>query len=105
MKALVLAVRFLSELGLVVGAFAVGLQRGFLVAVAAAAFVGIVWGALIAPKAANRLSDPGRLVVELVLFGATAAGLVVWVSALPGVALGVVGTAAAVGVRKVAPGS
>jgi hypothetical protein len=34
------------------------------------------WGALVAPKAPRRLPDPARLLVELVLFGAAAAGLV-----------------------------
>ena len=34
-----------------------------------------VWGVWVAPKAPRRLSDPGRLLVELVLFGAAVAGL------------------------------
>ena len=34
-----------------------------------------VWGPFVAPKASRRLEDPGRLVVEVVVFGAGALAL------------------------------
>jgi hypothetical protein len=35
----------------------------------------VLWGAFVAPKAARPLQDPAKLLVELVVFGAAAAGL------------------------------
>ena len=35
----------------------------------------VLWGMFVAPKAAHPLHDPAKLLVELVVFGAAAAGL------------------------------
>lgn len=37
----------------------------------------VVWGMVIAPKAPRRLTDPAKLLVELVLFSAAVVGLAV----------------------------
>ena len=47
----------------------------------------VLWGMFVAPKAARPLQDPAKLLVELVVFGAAAAGLFVagqpfWAGAL-----------------------
>ena len=81
--AILLAVRFLAELGML-AAFAWGgwwlteqsawsVVLAVLLPLAAAA----VWGRWVAPKSAHRLPDPARLGVEVTLFGlalATVAG-------------------------------
>jgi hypothetical protein len=76
-----LAVRFVvAELGALV-AVAVWAFDTFdgvaavLVAAAAVLAVIAVWAAFVAPKAARRLSDPARIVVELVVFAAATAAL------------------------------
>jgi hypothetical protein len=35
----------------------------------------VAWGAFVAPKAVHPLQDPGKLLVELLVFGAAAGGL------------------------------
>lgn len=40
-----------------------------------------VWGTFVAPKAARRLTDPARFLVELLVFGGAAVGL--WWAARP----------------------
>ena len=98
------AVRFVSELALVVGAAWAGLQASVLAAVVAPLLVVVVWGAWVAPKAGRRLADPGRLMVEVVLFGLVGAALVVSGSPVAGALLVGVGVGAALTVRRVAPG-
>ncbi len=76
---LLLALRFGAELGMLVAlgwsgwslageplAVSVVLAAALPLAAAAA------WGRWVAPKAAHRLPDPGRLAVEVALFSATA---------------------------------
>ena len=46
-----------------------------LIAVGAIVLVAGVWGMFISPKAARRLDDPARFVVEVVLFGGAAFAL------------------------------
>ena len=72
--------RFVLELGLLVAAAYWGWTEGhgwgrwLLVVVAPLAVAG-VWGRFLAPKSDARVSDPWRLVVELLLFGAGAVAL------------------------------
>lgn len=48
-----------------------------------------LWGAFVAPKASRRLDPAPRVVLEVVLFGAAAAGLVASGSAVSGISLAV----------------
>jgi hypothetical protein len=106
-RALVLGLRFLSELALVacaaLGGWRVGDGgvAGALVAAAGVAAVVGVWGRWIAPKARTRLEDPARLAVELALFAAVGTVLAVVDAALTGAVLAIGGCALAVGVRAV----
>jgi hypothetical protein len=69
-----LVVRFGTELGALTSLAIWGYQlggdsaRGILLAAAFALGMAAVWGAVIAPKASRRLSDPARLVVEACVF-------------------------------------
>ncbi|MEV1115213.1 YrdB family protein [Actinosynnema sp. NPDC049800] len=93
----VLISRFLTELALLGGLAAAGarLGGGAVLGVALAVLLpvtaAVVWGAAIAPRARRRLPEPGRFLVELVLFGA--AGLAVARSGWPvaGILLAVTG--------------
>jgi len=42
---------------------------GVLAAVAGAGVMALVWGLFVAPKAASRLADPSRFLVEVAVFG------------------------------------
>jgi hypothetical protein len=107
---LVLGLRFVTELALVGGAawaastrpsnVIVAVGAGILAALAVAA----VWGFAIAPNSRRRLADPLRIVLEIVLFIAVAAGLAAVDHVPAAVVLAVVGSAAAVAVRFVEPG-
>jgi hypothetical protein len=73
--------RFLLELGLLVAAANWGWTEGhgwtsWLLVVLAPLAVAAAWGRFLAPKSDARVSDPWRLVVELLLFGAGTAALV-----------------------------
>ena len=46
-----------------------------------------VWATFVSPKAPRRLPDPGRLVLEIVVFGAGALALILAGHVLPGVLL------------------
>ena len=89
------AVRFLAELGLIAALGYVGWRIldnqpavALLLALVLAAAAATIWGAWVAPKSEHRLDDPGRLVVELALFGVTCAALVVVGNDVAAVALG-----------------
>ena len=103
----VLALRFVSELALVGGAaWAASTQpRAVVVAVAAgilaALAVAAMWSVAIAPASRLRLSDPLRLVLEIVLFAAVALGLAAVGHVPAAVVLFVGGPVTAVGVRLV----
>lgn len=74
-------VRFLLELCLlgVVAYWAFGLGAAWLVrvlaGVGAPVAVAAVWGRYVAPRSSRRLEDPGRFVIEVVLFGLGAGAL------------------------------
>jgi hypothetical protein len=71
--AVALALRFACELAAVAAVAWWGWP--WLGLVAAAVVVGL-WGAFVAPKAARRLRDPARLLLELAIFAAATASLV-----------------------------
>jgi hypothetical protein len=98
---LLLTVRFLSELALLGGVAWLGalIGRGgwlsVLLAVVGGLAVAALWGLLMAPRAARRLSDPARLLVELVLFVGTGISLAQFGYSTPGViAMGIAVVAA-----------
>jgi cytochrome b len=77
-----LAARFVLELCMLAALGYVGFQLGdglateIGLAVALPLAAAIVWGIAIAPKARRRAPDPGRAVLELVVFAAAAFGLI-----------------------------
>jgi hypothetical protein len=109
--AVLLAVRFLSELALLGVLIWVGVEAGsgvpmkILLALALPALAATVWGAVIAPKARRRLPDPARLAVEVVLFVAAAAALAAAGHPVPATAFAVVAIATAALIRPLSPGS
>jgi len=95
-------IRFLSELALLAALAFVGAWIGdnliasVLLAVALPVAAVAIWGRFIGPKGRSRLPDPYRLGLELVLFGAAAAGLIAyrhWVPTVVLLGLYAVGTA------------
>jgi Protein of unknown function (DUF2568) len=78
-----LGVRFLLELAMLVALSWVGGEIGsswwvsVLLAIAFPLIAAVLWGMFIAPKAPRRLTDPAKLLVELVLFAAAVVGLAV----------------------------
>lgn len=105
MKAVALAVRFLvAELGalaaLAIWAFdAFDGVAALLAAVVLVAVVIALWALFDAPKASRRLHDPGRFVLEAVIFASATAGLIaaghVWI----GVVYALLAVASAAAVR------
>ena len=81
MKALVLTLRFLTELAMlgILGWWGVAtggsLPADLALGLGAPLAAATVWGMWVAPKARTRLEDPTRLVVEIVLFDLAAAAL------------------------------
>ncbi len=73
MKEANLGLRFLLELCLLAAlaawGFGLGGVLGVVLGLGAPVAAAALWGLLVSPKAPNRLADPWRLVVELVLFG------------------------------------
>lgn len=95
-KALNLGLRFALEL-CALGALAYAGYRlpdvaivRWVAAVAAPLTAAVIWGVFVAPNSASQLDDPARLLVELLVFGAAVAGLVLVDRVVPAVALGVV---------------
>ena len=88
-----LAVRFALELCMLAALGYTGFQlgdgiaTGIALAVALPLAAAIVWGVAIARKARRRAPDPGRAVLELFIFAAAAAGLVVTGQAVLGLVL------------------
>jgi hypothetical protein len=76
-----LGVRFLLELAMLVALGWVGGEIGsswvvrVTLAIAFPLIAAVLWGMFIAPKAPRRLTDPAKLLVEIVLFSAAAGGL------------------------------
>jgi len=109
-KTAVLAIRFGTELALVVVLVILGINAGIGLAGRVALAVGcpvvaaVLWGIAIAPRARRRLADPLRLVVEVALFGAAAVGLGIEGSVAGAVIFAVVTIGVAVLVRVIATG-
>lgn len=93
----VLLVRFLSELGMLAGLAVAGVHLGggvvlgIVFAVLLPAAAAALWGMFIAPRARRRLPEPGRFVLEFVLFAATGVVLGLVGSAVWGVVVAVAG--------------
>jgi hypothetical protein len=90
-----LAVRFLAELGML-AALAWGGWRltesnalSLLLALALPAAAATTWGLWVAPKASHRLADPARLAVEVTLFAAAFLALQAGEATLPKMLVGV----------------
>jgi Protein of unknown function (DUF2568) len=82
-----LGLRFLLELGLLVGVgwwgeHAIGWWAAVLFPLGAA----VVWGSFLSPKARWTIPSPARLVLELLLFALAAVGY--WRAGQPGIAAG-----------------
>ena len=92
-------VRFLLELALLAALWTVGDEVGLVAAIALPLAAAVLWGALVAPKAARRLADPARLALELVLFAATGAGLAATGRPVAGAVLAIASAAASIGLR------
>ena len=67
----------LVALGWVGGEIGSSVVVRVLLAIAFPLMAAVVWGMFIAPKAPRRLTDPAKLLVELVLFAAAVVGLAV----------------------------
>ena len=72
-----LALRFALELCALVALAVGGAHVHWVVAFVAPLVAAVLWGLFVAPKAARPVSEPVRWGVELVVFGAAAAALVV----------------------------
>ncbi len=109
-RAVVLALRFASELALVAvlalaGAGAsTGLAGRIGLAIAGPVAAMTIWGLLVAPRARRRLPDPARLAVETVLFAASSAALALTGHALPAAVFAACAVGIAVLVRLTARG-
>jgi hypothetical protein len=88
-----LAARFLCELAMLAALAIWGSQAGdstalqVVLAIGAPALAAVIWGICVAPRAPRRLPDPARAGIEVLLFGAAAAGLVAAGHAGAGIAL------------------
>jgi hypothetical protein len=82
LKTLNLAVRFLLELCLLAALGYWGFHTGqgafakIALGIGAPLLIAVVWGILLAPRAARRLHEPWRVLLECVLFGLGTVGLV-----------------------------
>lgn len=106
-----LTIRFLTELAMlaalaVAGAAAdTALAWRIVLAVLGPVLAAVIWGAALAPRARRRLSDPLRLVAEIVLFGVAAAVLALAGYAVAAAVFAVIAIGTAVLVRVITPGS
>lgn len=76
MNAAILGARFLLELCLLAALAYVGLQVNVAVAILAPLAAAIVWGLFVSPRARFPLGAAAWIAIQVVLFGAAAAGLV-----------------------------
>jgi hypothetical protein len=109
--AALLTLRFATELAWLAVLAGAGLDSGaagagrIVLAIALPVLAVVIWGVAFAPRARRRIEDPARLVAEIVLFAASAAGLALTGHPVPAVifAVAAIGTAALL--RWFAPGS
>ncbi len=108
-KATVLTLRFLTELALLVALAVAGANAAGPVAVRIVLAIGgaiaaaVIWGLIVARQAKRRLSDPARLIVEIVLFGIATAALALEAAFIAAAVFGVVTIGIAVLARFVVP--
>jgi hypothetical protein len=82
LKSLNLAVRFLLELCALAALGFWGFHTGqgaitkILLGIGAPLLMAVVWGAFVAPRAARRLHEPWRVLLECIIFGVAAVGLI-----------------------------
>jgi hypothetical protein len=94
MRSLNLAFRFILELSVLVALFLLGTSLSDTLIVQIVLGVGLpllaitVWGLLVAPKAARRLPDPARLIVELCVWGTGVLAFVLTGNLFLGILLG-----------------
>jgi hypothetical protein len=103
--AVVLLLRFLTELALLAGLAVAGARLGGVVALSVLyavllpAVVAVIWGLVIAPRAKRILPDPLRFVLEFVLFAGVGVALAVTGLLVAGIVLAVVGIGLAAATR------
>ena len=106
-----LTVRFLVELAtlavLAVAGASAGAAPGWRIALAIGGpvLLGVVWGLVMAPRARRRLSDPARLIVEIILFLLAAAALGLAGDVVAAAIYAVIAVGAALLSRVLAPGA
>jgi hypothetical protein len=104
-----LAVRFLSEVAQLAVLAVAGARLGtgpltkIGLALLGPLVAVLIWGVLVAPESRNRLPDPARLVVELVVFAGSSVALVLVGLPVLGVIFGVVAVVVALLLRRYAP--
>jgi hypothetical protein len=96
LRGVVLTVRFLCELGMLIGLVYWGFTVGdgaaaWVLGIGAPAIVALIWGTFIAPKATRPLSIPFRVSIEIDLFVLTAVALWFADARPAAIALGVLG--------------
>ncbi len=94
------AVRFLLEICLVVALAVAGTAMAWWVAVILSVLFIVTWGWFVAPKSAHRLRDPGRLILECVLFIATGFALGAAGRSALGIVLAIASIGVAVALRR-----
>jgi Protein of unknown function (DUF2568) len=106
-----LTLRFLTELATVAALATAGalahtaVDWRIVLAILGVVLFAVIWGRAIGPRAAHRLSDPMRLVVEIVIFVVSAVVLGLVGYPLIGIVVAVVSIATAAALRAVMPGS
>ena len=106
-----LTLRFLTELATVAALAAAGalahtaVAWRVVLAILGVVLFAVIWGRWIGPRAAHRLTDPVRLVAEIVIFVVSAVALSVVGYPVIGIVLGVISIATAATLRAVMPGS
>jgi hypothetical protein len=109
--AALLTLRFATELAWLAVLAGAGLDSGVagagrvVLAIVLPVVAAVLWGVAFAPRARRRLEDPARLVAEIVLFAASAAGLALTGHAVPAAIFAVAAIGTAILLRWLAPGS
>lgn len=91
-----LALRFLLEIAALVALAYAGARVHVALAIALPLVAAALWGRFAAPNSEHRLAPPGRRVVEALVFGGAAAGLIASGRTALGIAYGVTAAASSV---------
>ena len=106
-----LTLRFLTELATVAALATAGalahtaVAWRILLAILGVVLFAVIWGRWIGPRAAHRLTDPARLVVEIVIFAVSAVALSLVGYPVIGAVVALISVATAAALRAVMPGS